>query len=79
MIRLVLDLVSGEIYYLFGVSELPFTKRGLVWNFGSFVFLAFFLEGCLLCSLLPCPLGVLMYVALNVLKIGDSGPGCKST
>ena len=42
------------------------------------LFLAYFIEGCLLCLLLLAPLDVLMYVVFNVLKLGGSGPGWKS-
>ena len=38
MLGLVLDLVSWEIDNLFGVSEFTFTKRGLIFFFGSYDF-----------------------------------------
>ena len=40
--------------------------------------MAFFLEGCLICSLLLGHLGVLVSVTLNVLNLGGSGSGWKS-
>ena len=43
--------------------------------FDHLLFLASFLEGCLLRSLLLGPLGVLVSVVLNLLKFGGSGPG----
>ena len=45
------------------------------WTLDTLLFLDFFLEDCSLCSLLLGPLGVFFSVALNVLNIGDSGPG----
>ena len=50
----------------------------LFWTLDLLVFLAFFLGGFLLCSLLQGFLGVLVSVTLNVLNLGDIGPGCKS-
>ena len=44
-------------------------------NPGFFAFSGIFIEGCLLCSSLLGTLGVLVSVALNVLKLGVSGPG----
>ena len=42
------------------------------------IFLDFFLEGCLLCSLLLGPLGVVVSVAFNFLKLGGSETVWKS-